>query len=76
MQSKTRIAHGGHVNLWIGTKLGNSIKKTIWTLHVENISSVGLVVSEKKIFPYQPIRNKNFRCCSVVDGLEGHEKTR
>jgi hypothetical protein len=57
-QSETRIACGGHVCKWIGTK---------WALFIEDahrcflpsFGSFGQAVSEEKNFKNQPIRNKS-----------------
>jgi hypothetical protein len=57
-QSETRIACGGHVCKWIGTKCALFMEDHP-RCFLPSFGSFGQAISEGKNFKYQPIRNKN-----------------
>ncbi len=67
-QSEIRMACGGHVCEWIGTKWA-IFKRTFHRCFLPSFGSSGEAVSEKKIYKNRPIRNKNclWRPCLSMD---------
>ena len=67
-QSETRIACGGHVCYWIGTKCA-ILERTTHRCFLPSFNSFGQTVSVEKNLKYRPIRNKSrlWLSCLLTD---------